>query len=143
MIPDQEKLIRALAFCCYDIHDGDCNPDCPYYDACSVGSPVPAVMYDVLALLKGQEARVMKPEEIPDYDGAIYLEDFGEPEIVIAVYDRGVARRVKFAIRGTRSTIAGYDDYNKRWRAWTSRPTEKQRLNTPWEAADDGTCGAE
>lgn len=72
MMPEREKLIRALMFCCYDIHDGDCNPDCPYYDACSVGSPVPAVMYDVLALLKEQEPRVLyarrsKIGSRPDY----------------------------------------------------------------------------
>ena len=76
----------------------------------------------------------MTLEEIPDYDGAIYLEDFEEPEIVIAVYDRGVARRMKFAVRGTRSTFADYDDYNKRWRAWTSRPTDKQRKAVAWDA---------
>lgn len=58
-MPDREKVIRALTFCCYDIHTGDCSPDCPYYDACSDGSPIPAVMYDVLALLKEQEPKMV------------------------------------------------------------------------------------
>lgn len=132
----REKVIRGLECCLKFFNQEGCPEECPYR---SDGRCYETIKRDALALLREQEARVMKPEEIPDYDGAIYLEDFGEPEIVIAVYDRGVARRVKFAIRGTRSTIAGYDDYNKRWRAWTSRPTEKQRENTPWEVADNGT----
>jgi len=123
-MPDLEKVIKGLECCAF----GDCTP-CPYTETrCQEH-----LCGDALDLLKEQEPRVMKPEEIPNYDGAIYLEDFGEPEIVIAVYCRGVARRVKFAVRGTRSTIAGYDDYNKRWRAWTSRPTNEQRKAVPWD----------
>ena len=130
LMPDREKVMKGLEFCLASFHEGNCSKECPYI---SDGRCYETIKRDALALLKEQEARVMKPEEIPDYDGAIYLEDFGEPEIAIAVYDRGVAGRVKFAIRGTRSTIAGYDDYNKRWRAWTSRPTEEQREAVPWE----------
>lgn len=131
-MPDREKVMRGLEYCMVL----GCDAKCPYLKEPGCTR---VLLQDALALLKEQEPRVMKPEEIPDYDGAIYLEDFGEPEIVIAVYDFGVARRVKFDLRGTRSTIVGYDDYNKRWRAWTSRPTDEQRKNTPWEVEDSGT----
>ena len=127
---DREKVISRIE---------NWRESCPFEKCVHCGAKgkcTNPIFDDVLALLKEQEPRVMKPEEILDYDGAIYLEDFGEPEIVIAVYDRSVARRVKFAVRGTRSTFADYDDYNKQWRAWTSRPTEEQRKNTPWETDD-------
>lgn len=51
MKPDYKEVVRALGYCIYDIHDGDCNPDCPYYEKCAQGSPIPAVMTDAFLLL--------------------------------------------------------------------------------------------
>lgn len=142
-MPDRERVIRALTFCCYDIHDGDCNLDCPYYDACSVGSPVPAVLYDALALLKEQEPRVMTLEEfklLPD-ESDVFLEEI-DCIVVAATISRqcekwGARTDVTF-FYGIESTSYESDeyyneDYGRWWRCWTSRPSEQQMRDTKWE----------
>lgn len=137
-MPDREKVIRALTFCCYDIHDGDCNLDCPYYDACSVGSPVPAVLYDALALLKEQEPRVLTEEELKRIEP--YSVYWGE-----GLYVRNLWP-MAFTAEAIQNINEGYlkDSYGRAyeldlynndvmgWRIWTARPTEEQRKEVKW-----------
>lgn len=53
--PDLKEVVKALYYCVNDIHDGDCNPDCLYYEKCAAGDPIPAVMRDALVLLSDVE----------------------------------------------------------------------------------------
>ena len=133
-MPDREKLIRALTFCCYDIHDGDCYPDCPYYDACSAGSPVPAVMYDVLALLKEQEARMLYSVEIK-LDTVYWMEqkDVNQPWPVAFIRLRGNPDKLVYEdYYGDQWSISGYCVGEKGWRCWTAKPTDEQRKAVKW-----------
>lgn len=88
---------------------------------------------DALELLEKMNPRILNPEEIPDYDAAIYLEDIDKSEIIIALYKRNVGNRVEFVAPVHREVIPSYIDYNKRWRAWTARPTEEQRKAVKWD----------
>ena len=148
MMPDREKVIRALTFCCYDIHDGDCNPDCPYYDACSVGSPVPAVMYDALALLKEQKPRVMTLEEARETLRTaefLYCEDKNDDTRAGGLL-RGVRNGSDYwdLINGEYMTPDCLDEgedleseYGKTFRFWTSRPSPEQMRETKWEGESE------
>lgn len=57
---DIDTIVRGLEYCVYDVHDGDCNPDCPYYEKCSKEGGVPAVLCDALQLLKKTDVIVKR-----------------------------------------------------------------------------------
>ena len=133
-MPDREKLIRALMFCCYDIHDGDCNPDCPYHDACSDGSPVPAVLYDALALLKEQEPRVMTLEELQAI-GTQWNRNTPPYLLVEERSDTG-SRWMSWGFMRDFVRLWGTmnaKNYGSKWRVWNLQPSPDQMRDTPWE----------
>lgn len=93
---------------------------------------------DALALLKAQEPRVMTWEEAQ-------ANVQNGPFIIIEVRD-STGSEVDFGVlvgdyyemsEGSVLTVADFwmmkDDYDKRFRLWTSRPDEKRRAETPWE----------
>ena len=88
---------------------------------------------EIVALLKEQEARVMKEEIVlctdwvwceytSGYQGWYKMEEYDTQ------YD---------LIRWEDTTVDIVDDYGFRWRAWTSRPSEQQMRETKWEGDND------
>lgn len=134
---DNEKLERVIKGmeCCSREDIGDCN-NCPYNINdmhCDIG-----MMRDALELLKSQEPRVMTWEEAQ----ATVNEG---PFIVFEVRD-STGSEVDFGVlvgdfyemsEGSVLTVADFwmmkDDYGKRFRLWTSRPTEAEREAVKWE----------
>ena len=130
-----EKVIKGLE-CCSKGDCADCD-NCTYH---GVQTDVPCestLMRDALALLKAQEPRVMTWEEAQAnvQDG---------PFIIFEVRD-STGSEVDFGVlvgdfyemsEGSVLTVADFwmmkDDYGKRFRIWTSRPTDEQREATPW-----------
>ena len=130
---DREKVIKALECCkipftkCY-------NGGCPYFenDGCKA-----RLKGDALALLKAQEPRVMTLEEVKRFVyGTPYIIETNllreEPRLIYGLYShQGVNGCFYFAFTDARSHF--FDaDYGKRWRCWTSRPTDEQRAAEPW-----------
>lgn len=81
-------------------------------------------VYDALALLKGQEARVMTFEEIQERAETV------DPDPVFVEGKSGATYWALYTI-----------DYmakrpNRVIRVWTARPTPKQMRDTPWEEPD-------
>ena len=116
---------------------------------------------EILALLKEREARVMTWEEMiaaGKEEKAVYVEECPKGDPVRCFW--GIAfpgieppkdkpfnypGGVDFNVTDVESDIWDGDFYNMNaplgWRAWTSRPTDEQRRNTPWEPQkeeDDG-----
>ena len=125
----REKVIKGL-----ECHMAilACNK-CPYYcgDTCS---GIDDVVYDALALLKAQEARVMTLDEVRRHDGAVFLaRDDGTGDWAICCDE--ASDTLTFVHGSRRGHIASYkkDAYGPRWRCWTSRPTDAQREATAWE----------
>lgn len=93
------------------------------------------VMRDALELLKAQEPRVMTLEEVHemawDY---CYLEEEVIKDKVLQIYS-GKYRIKCITWPSIASCVLTFGDksYGKRWRCWTSRPTDEQREATPWE----------
>jgi hypothetical protein len=112
----REKVIRGLEHCIADNCDlcpYDENVDCPGFD------PTPkTLLADVLALLEAQEPRVMTLEEAKS---AYAVE-----------YRSGKMREVGAAILDLDVDPLNAE-YGKIYRVWTSRPTDEQREETPWE----------
>lgn len=89
---------------------------------------------DAINLLKEQEPRVMTLEEVHemawDY---CYLEEEVIKDKVLQIFT-GKYRIKCITWPSIASCVLGFGDdaYGKRWRCWTSRPTDEQRGATPW-----------
>lgn len=137
MMTDREKVIRGLIAC-----KNHWCAECPYAMPGMKCCGRDRMFDDALALLKEQKARVMTLEEIRS--GAaevVWLEDADKPNVIPGVWfrlsnegeDEAVDIHVLDGFVGARLAV-----YGKRWRAWTSRPDEQVRRDTPWEGADNG-----
>ena len=133
-----EKVIKGLEHLhdnsgCIAVYDNDCGC-CPYK---SVNGCVDQIIKDALELLKAQEPRVMTLEE-----AEVNMKD--GPFIIFEVRD-STGTEVDFGVlvddcyemsEGSVLTVADFwmmkDVYGKRFRLWTSRPTDEQREAIPW-----------
>ncbi len=126
---DREKVIRGLEYC-IDPQALCCK--CPYYN---YGHCDPdKVRKDAIALLREQEPRVLDWNEIGTVDGAVWLEDRDENEVVPGlVMQMHSAVNLDIKKDGKLHTAsASRSDYGDRWRAWSARPTEEQRKAVKW-----------
>lgn len=133
---DREKVIKGLE-CCLNADVNDCEMDCPYFNDCGgFYSNNTALIADALALLKAQEPRVMTLDELQalQRQDVVWLEDANKEAIIPGIVITALKKEWQFM------TFTGYSglfcvscvDYGKRWRCWTSRPTEEQREAIPW-----------
>lgn len=116
---DREKVIRVLSHF-------------PTNTFCAEGGEV--TVADVLALLKAQEPRVITAEELEDWLEPAYLEDifyggrwaliadFSANWFIFNVTEPGFLKEEEFHV----------SEYGRRWRCWTSRPTDEQRKAVKW-----------
>lgn len=132
----REKVINGLE-CCSKGDCADCD-NCTYH---GVQTDVPCestLMRDVLALLKVQEPRVMTWEEAQA--------NVNEGPFIIMEVRDSTGTEIDYGIlvgdsyemsEGSLLTVCEFgllkDDYGKRFRCWTSRPTDEQRRAVKWE----------
>lgn len=109
---------------------------------------IPAnLLQDAIALLKAQEPRLLTLEEVVAHYSLppVFPDDFGmqedyyediqplyfefphDKEDPWIVHWRGHAQVARYLDEWRHS-------YNKKWRCWTSRPTDAQREAEPWKA---------
>ena len=131
---DREKVIKALQFCVDDIHDGGCNPDCPYFSRCAEDGGIPPIMRDALVLLKEQEPRVLSFNEL-EFDAVYWMERRDiRPWPVALRRMRGNPEFLVFEdYYGDMWDVSKYCVREGGWRCWTSRPTEEQRKAVAWD----------
>lgn len=88
------------------------------------------LLEDAIAILKGQEARIMPLSEIKslEHNDVVWLEDSDKERVIPAIVtDTGaMSDCIEFAISNRRIVVT-YNDYSIRWRGWTSCPTDEQR----------------
>jgi len=101
---------------------------------------------DALALLKEQEPRVMTFEEVCNlkYDDVVYYQGINTNSVESAIILHGKkmvpevnTRVIQFRHAGGTGGWNGINNadlngYGKKWRCWTSRPTDEQRKAVPW-----------
>ena len=88
---------------------------------------------NAIVFLKAQEPRVMTKEELKflRHNDVIWLEDYDKPEVIPGIVWRRSTVDTDFVICG--GGARGKDeDYEVRWRCWTSRPDQATREATPW-----------
>ena len=131
----REKVIRGLE-CCLSPND---HENCPYdgigktYSHC-----LKQLVTDALALLKGQEPRVMTLEELK----SIKTWNRNTPPYLWVEDITGRDNRWKYwrAIRESLNLpgTMGVQNYGSVWRVWNLRPTPEQMRDTKWEETDNG-----
>ena len=93
---------------------------------------------DAIDLLKAQEPRVMTLEEVEHLTyGSPYIIETNlpkeEPRLMYGLFSHlGLQGNFSFAFTDGRGYLFDVD-YGKRWRCWTSSPTDEQREATPWQ----------
>lgn len=97
------------------------------------------IMRKAHEMLKAREPRVLDWNEIGTVDGAVWLEDRDENEVVPGlVMQMHSAVNLDIKKDGKLHTAsASRSDYGERWRAWSAQPTEEQMRETPWEGEED------
>lgn len=122
MTTDREKVIAALEWCI----EKPCNPKCPYFtqeDKAQAYCLFKKILPDALALLKGQEARVVTTA---DFENNPNLDDGGHLNVWEEYKDGTRYRWNTINVNDVRA----FTDIH---RYWTSRPTPEQMRDTPWE----------
>lgn len=113
---------------------------CPYTSEVgeTVSNCVKTMRTDAISLLKDQEPRVMKLEEVKASIGEpIYFESHGTYMgktgfwILPALFTESELMRYVYPQSSHYSEL-GLRAYGKTWRCWTSRPTDEQREAIPW-----------
>lgn len=131
---DREQVLLAVSHC---LRSNDCShcESCPYNESADYGCRA-RLLDDIVALLKAQEPRVLRVEEVVllKQNDVVWLEDYNKKDVIPAIVSRmgPMVICIEFAL-SDRFISVGYDDYGKRWRAWTSRPTDEQREAVKWD----------
>lgn len=143
-----EKVCKGLE-CCNPINCDCYAQGCPYYDQALCRDKL---NNDALSLIRQQQerikeleaaqtARVMTMEELENaLDTVVWVEEpefenFADHYALIMAYSRKVGFvRVSFGFAEMPVECEyEYEDYGKKWRCWTQRPTFKRREATPWK----------
>lgn len=145
---DRDKVIKGLECCTYAKLPIPCDK-CDYFGNDEYNDPWScriSLMRDALTLLKAQEPREMKLEEIKQAaaGGCMYWMELKEkyacfPVLMIEQKANGIIEFGAILDRGYGPVTVGRfrpDEYNTFWRCWTSRPTDEQRKAVKWDAAD-------
>ena len=143
------KKVREGLRCHSDVFNEE--PDCEHceYDNASCGYEIPS---DALALIRQQQARiaeleaaqmarVMSLEELENaLDTVVWVEEpefenFADHYALIVAYSHKVGFvRVSFGFAEMPvDCVYEYENYGKKWRCWTQRPTDEQRKEAEWK----------
>ena len=140
-ILDREKVMLGLEKCTGA--SSDCE-GCPYADENGIScSSIMNIMRDAFALLKEQEPRVLKYNEIGGHP-LVWLEDDDKEDVIPAIFLQYNGWNAEFIrqspneyVRTVVSSATVYaveEVYGLKWRCWTSRPTDDQRKAAVWDA---------
>ena len=99
--------------------------------------------YTIAELLKAQEPRVMTFDEIVAAapGTVVWLEDYDKTDVIAGLVKKVYiyTKVIDFLIVNEKvndEVTADLDAYSEGWRCWTSRPNEKRRAETPWDAQE-------
>lgn len=138
---NREKVIKGLE-CCM-IAPGLCSEECPYRgQGDETAYCDEKIIKDVYTLLKAQEPRVMRLEEVRDSLKQPIWKDTKSSNAHlytgwVLAYDiqRGqgiTGERLGMAEPSGRVVWYRLEDYGRTWRCWTSCPTDEQRRAESW-----------
>ena len=135
-----EKVVNGLDLCCSVL--SCCENECPYFDDPECNKNIKE---DALTLIRkrikeldaAQTARVMTLEEVENaLDTVVWVEEPGFENsadyyaLIMAYSHKTGFVRVYFGFaKMPVAWVYKYEDYGKKWRCWTQRPTDEQRTS--------------
>ena len=122
-----EKIIKGIELC-LSPHDPDCNL-CPY-DSIDLRCRA-KLCDDIMTLLKEQEPRVLTIEEITG-DGECWFEGINGACGYADCYMCTGSKEVELHRISMKPEYVSWDDFGKKWRCWSYRPTDEQRKAVRW-----------
>lgn len=130
-----EKVIYSIERCI--CHVPDACRDCAYDAGHPYNECVEMMLKDALSMLKAQEARVMTYDEMMKAE-ICFLEVNGieeiDPFIRYEVDDKSYWTSPYTNNKDNPfELLAEQEEYLINARCWTSRPSDSERENTPWE----------
>lgn len=124
----------------YDIercisHVPDACRDCSHYTGKVGFECMETLMSDALSMLKEPEPRVMKLEEVKSFGwDYCYLEEEHLPgKEYRSVCGEYALTCITWPCIASMRIQHGDDNYGKKWRCWTAKPTEDQRQAVKWD----------
>lgn len=138
------KVQKGLQECIESLEEADCTDECPYYADCwgeedeGPGEPMyRQLMVDALAVVQGEETRLMKPGEADSFTGHGWIEyRQGTAGQYIRALDEVVMLNGMTLIDGgvLVETAAESIRITGRDRVWIGEepPTEEQMKGEPW-----------
>lgn len=131
---DREKGIKGLE--CHAVPGGNCL-ECPYgkYGVDENGLECENRMAaDALELLKAQEPRVLTLEEVRNEYKVVWLETkYLSSKTSIVDNEESNADWLWLVFGLNDNYKLSCRSYGKRWRCWSSKPTDEQREAVKWE----------
>ena len=131
---EREGVIYDIERCICRAPDA-CRDCSKYSDDSTVIRCMEELLKDALALLKAQEPRVMTLEEVLEQNwDYCYLEYDAVRGREAQIFSGGRHRLtcVTWPSITSMRLSPGDKEYGKRWRCWTSRPTDEQREAVKW-----------
>jgi hypothetical protein len=125
----REKVIYSIERCI--CHVPDACRDCAYDAGHPYNECVEMLLRDALELLKAQEPKLLTIEEITG-DGECWFEGINGACGYADCYMCTVSKEVEVNRISMKPEYVSWDDFKKKWRCWTSRPTDEQREATQW-----------
>jgi len=87
---------------------------------------------DTIALLKEQEPRLLTIEEITG-DGECWFEGINGAYGYADCYMCTGSKEVEVHRISMKPEYVSWDDFKKKWRCWSAKPTDEQRQEVKWE----------
>lgn len=129
---DREKVIRGLECCTtFDSKGFPLCEECPYADD-GTCPELDQLHRDALELLKEQEPRLLTIEEITG-DDECWFEGINGAYGYADCYMCTGSKEVEVHRIDMKPEYVSWDDFKKKWRCWTARPTDEQRKALKWD----------
>ena len=116
----------------------DCDRDCARCDLVQDRNELLAAFDKAVAVLESTIPRVLSMEELlalDETDSTVYVERRTKTyynETAFVKFEKVYGETICF--HGQKSIFGqAVKDYGKKFRCWTSKPTEEQRRATPWQ----------
>lgn len=129
----REKVIKGLKCIAgeNETHNHPCD-SCGYKECQTYIICIAEIARDALSLLKAQEPKLLTIEEITG-DGECWFEGINGACGYADCYMCTGSKEVEVNRISMKPEYVSWDDFKKKWRCWTSRPTDEQREAVKWD----------
>lgn len=128
---DREKVIKGIQIE-RECVSRDCDRDCGKCDLVQDRDWLLSMYDDAISLLKEQEPKLLTIEEITG-DGECWFEGINGACGYADCYMCTGSKEVEVNRISMKPEYVSWNDFKKKWRCWSYRPTDEQRKAVKWD----------